>query len=90
MRFRLGLTAGFAIGYVMGSKAGRERYHQIMDAWRSVSRSDPAQQVRAEVKEAASRASHVIETKASEGVNKVTEMVHGNEHTADSGVLGRS
>jgi len=29
MRFRLGLTTGFAVGYYFGSKAGRERYHQL-------------------------------------------------------------
>ncbi|MEJ7583580.1 MAG: hypothetical protein WKF43_05690 [Acidimicrobiales bacterium] len=29
MRFRLGLTTGFAAGYYLGSKAGRQRYHQL-------------------------------------------------------------
>jgi len=29
MRFRVGLLAGFAVGYYLGSKAGRERYEQI-------------------------------------------------------------
>ena len=29
MKFRTGLVVGFAAGYVMGSRAGRERYDQI-------------------------------------------------------------
>lgn len=31
MRFRLGVVVGFAAGYYLGSKAGRERYEQIED-----------------------------------------------------------
>ncbi len=29
MRFRLGFVSGFAAGYYFGTKAGRERYHQL-------------------------------------------------------------
>ena len=29
MKFRLGMVVGAAIGYVLGSRAGRERYEQI-------------------------------------------------------------
>jgi len=29
MRFKTGLVIGFGAGYVLGSKAGRERYEQI-------------------------------------------------------------
>jgi hypothetical protein len=32
MRFRLGLFIGAAVGYVLGAKAGRERYEQIVAA----------------------------------------------------------
>lgn len=77
MRFRLGLFLGFAIGYVLGSKAGRQRYEQIMSLWGTVSQSEPAQQIGSEVRDVATRAGHTIEEKASEGVGKVTEMVRG-------------
>jgi len=33
MRFRLGLIVGFGAGYVLGSRAGRERYQQIVRTW---------------------------------------------------------
>lgn len=29
MKFRTGVLVGFAAGYVLGAKAGRQRYHQI-------------------------------------------------------------
>jgi hypothetical protein len=32
MRFRLGLIVGFAAGYYLGAKAGRQRYEQINTA----------------------------------------------------------
>lgn len=32
MAFRTGLLIGFGVGYVLGAKAGRERYEQIMEA----------------------------------------------------------
>jgi len=31
MGFKTGLIVGFGAGYVLGSKAGRERYEQIME-----------------------------------------------------------
>lgn len=31
MRFRLGLAAGFAVGYVLGARAGRERFEQMRE-----------------------------------------------------------
>jgi hypothetical protein len=32
MRFRAGLVVGMALGYVIGARAGRERYEQIKRA----------------------------------------------------------
>ena len=40
MRFRLGIGAGFAAGYYLGAKAGRERYEQLNRTIRKVKRSD--------------------------------------------------
>ncbi len=41
MRFRAGLLLGGFIGYVLGARAGRDRYHQILAAYRRL-RSHPA------------------------------------------------
>ena len=34
MRFRFGIILGFVAGYVLGAKAGQERYEQIVRAFR--------------------------------------------------------
>ena len=70
--FRLGVLVGLAIGYVMGARAGRQRYEQIASAARSLTRSKPAQQIGAEVRDVANRASTAIEEKATDGVTRVT------------------
>lgn len=43
MGFRAGLVVGFGAGYVLGSKAGRERYDQIQALWAKVSSSPTVQ-----------------------------------------------
>lgn len=35
MKFKSGLLVGFGAGYVLGAKAGRERYQQIIEAMRA-------------------------------------------------------
>lgn len=39
MRFRSGLIIGLGVGYVLGARAGRERYDQLVAMWEQV-RSD--------------------------------------------------
>src|SRR2546430_17168617 len=47
MRLRVGLLAGFAAGYYLGSKAGRERYEQIRRWIEDARRSRPAEEAQA-------------------------------------------
>lgn len=61
----------FGAGYVLGAKAGRERYEQIMDAFDSF-RGTPQGQ---KVEEAATKAGQRVEEAAAGGVAKVTEIV---------------
>jgi len=41
VKLRIGTVIAFGVGYTLGSKAGRERYHQIVRAGDSVLRSAP-------------------------------------------------
>lgn len=44
MRGKAGLVIGLAVGYVLGSRAGRERYEQIKTQWLKVWNLDPVQE----------------------------------------------
>lgn len=48
----LRFLAGLAAGYVVGTRAGRERYNQIAETWRSVAESEPVARLRDEVTKA--------------------------------------
>ena len=39
---------GVAVGYVLGTRAGRERYEQLAESWREFNDSDLMKQVRGE------------------------------------------
>lgn len=41
MRLRIGMLVAFAAGYVLGARAGTERYRQIVDLTDRVRRSSP-------------------------------------------------
>ena len=45
MRFRAGILCGLALGYYLGTKAGRERYDQINRALRRARGSDAFEMV---------------------------------------------
>ncbi len=48
-RFRIGLGVGLAVGYYLGSRAGRERYHQINRTIYRVRKTKPLHKVKAAV-----------------------------------------
>jgi hypothetical protein len=50
MSFKAGFIVGAAVGYVLGAKAGRERYGQIMDAFGRVSEDERVQTITAKGK----------------------------------------
>ncbi len=75
MRMRLGLMIGFGAGYVLGAKAGHQRYEEIRDGFNRLMGTEQAQQLQSQVRTAAERAGQVIEEKTTDGVAKVSEMV---------------
>lgn len=70
-RFRTGLIVGLGIGYVLGTKAGQERYEQIKGAARTAWDSAPAEKMRTEV------ASHMPDA-VTNAVAKVDRIRHPN------------
>lgn len=82
MRGRLGVLIGFGAGYVLGAKAGRERYEQLQRLYENVVSSPGFQQATGKAKEAVGSGLEQAKDLASEGVNKVK----GNADTRPSGL----
>ena len=50
MKGKIGLVVGLGVGYVLGTRAGRERYEQIKTQWLKVWHLDPVQEQVTKVK----------------------------------------
>jgi hypothetical protein len=77
MRFRLGVLFGMALGYYLGTKAGRQRYDQINRAMRRLRRTD-----------AFETASDKAKSTLEDGVGKAKDLVGsrvGNGGGGDAG-----
>ena len=75
MKIRFGLLLGFVAGYVLGARAGHERYAQIAKLWDKLSGSPQAQKFTEEARSTAQKVQSAVQSKASEGVEKATEQV---------------
>lgn len=65
-KFTNGLAIGLGIGYVLGAKAGRERYEEIQRGWHKV-RENPT------VQRAVERGTHLAKEGAERGVHLAQE-----------------
>ena len=77
-RYRITFLTGVAVGFVIGARAGRERYEQIKRAARSVTDSPAAQQAAGAVQAQAVNLAKVTRQKVADGLpDKVTNSVPG-------------
>jgi hypothetical protein len=76
-KYRFSFIAGLATGYVLGARAGRERYEQIMKAARSFAENPTVQQAAGAVQAQATGLASTAGTKISDGVR---ERVPGRKH----------
>ncbi len=82
---RLILLVGVAIGYILGAKAGRERYEQLADQASKVW-SDPRVQTKVdEVKEQAPQVAAAVGDKAKSAASQAKAKASGHETTDGDG-----
>ncbi|EFK99584.1 secreted protein [Streptomyces sp. SPB78] len=93
MRYRIAFAAGAALGYVLGTKAGRERYEQLAKYARQVSHNPAVRNVTETATQqgrvAAGKAVHVVSVKVGDrlpdSVSRRVRAFSGNNHGDDFG-----
>ena len=73
MRYRGLFIVGFAVGYVVGARAGRERYEQMKKAATQVAQSPPVQKATQVAGEKATQLTKAAKDQAASRVPKLTE-----------------
>lgn len=73
MRGKVGLVIGLGIGYVLGTRAGRERYEQIKQQALKVWNLDPVQKQVDKVKDAAKSSVMALPNALWDGATKVVK-----------------
>ncbi len=70
---KLTLAVGFGAGYVLGAKAGQERYRQIEDKFREVAGMPAVQSATANVKDTATGVAETAKQKADQLSDKASK-----------------
>lgn len=78
MRGKIGIVVGLAAGYVLGSRAGRERYEQIKTGFLKVWNTDPVQKQVSKVTDLGKSAALALPSAIWDGAVKVTKAATKN------------
>jgi hypothetical protein len=78
MGFKTGLLVGLGVGYVLGTKAGRERYEELKSSWDQFMGNPSVQSVVTKSKE-------VVETGKDRGLKAVEKATDNVKDKLDSG-----
>jgi hypothetical protein len=82
---KLIFIVGAAAGYVLGTRAGRERYQQIADGARRVADQPTVQQAQTKIKDLASKGTDVVTAKLHAAATDDTTVAAVPEATPDDG-----
>lgn len=78
MKGKIGLVVGLGVGYVLGTRAGRERYEQIKTQWLKVWNTDPVQDQVEKVKGFVGDKAAAVPGAVWSGAVKVVKSVKGD------------
>ncbi|MFF7294025.1 hypothetical protein ACFY9N_15970 [Microbacterium sp. NPDC008134] len=78
MKGKIGLVVGLGVGYVLGTRAGRERYEQIKTQWLKVWNLDPVQERVDQVKDFVGQKAAAVPGALWNGAVKVIKSVGGD------------
>lgn len=78
MRGKIGIVVGLAAGYVLGSRAGRERYEQIKSNFLKVWNTDPVQKQVGKVTDLGKSAALALPSALWDGAVKITKAATKN------------
>ena len=85
MRFKTGFIFGAALGYVLGAKAGRDRYDQIVAAFRRLMANEKVQTVTDKGKSYADLATERVRTSVGGAVHAASDRLRpGHDEAAAS------
>ena len=82
---KLTLLIGIGIGYVLGSRAGRERFEQIRSSARKVATSDPVQSAAGKAQETVAAQAPVVAEAVKEKAAAAAHVVADKVHRAEAG-----
>jgi hypothetical protein len=85
MRYRMTFAVGLAVGYVLGSRAGRERYEQIKRTAQRVADNPRVQEVAGVVGAQASKFAGMARTRVGDTLQHRIPFLNGNDGHADAG-----
>ncbi|MGW0551634.1 YtxH domain-containing protein [Streptomyces sp. Wb2n-11] len=90
MRYRLTFIAGLAIGYVLGTRSGRERYEQLKKSARQIAQNpavrNAAESAAQNGRDIAGKALHTVSDKVGDRVpGSVSERVRSLRERGQSG-----
>jgi hypothetical protein len=93
MRFKSGFLVGLGAGYVLGTRAGQERYEQIVGAAKQLRENPGVQRLTGEVNKTVSlgkdRVAETAAAKAGQAKETVTSKVSGSD-SSGSGTTAAS
>jgi hypothetical protein len=80
-----GILVGAAIGYVLGAKAGRERYDQIVRLWHRFTANPTVRRTAAQAKDKAFEAAVQAKDLAADAAGKAAEKAPWKHHDESNG-----